>query len=222
MNATEILTLRLHHTGLIDSPFKSAAEAVSSLGAVQAQDFAAAKWALGLRVKNSTDNDIEKAFNEGTILRTHVMRPTLHFVTPENIRWMLGLTAPRVKSFLETYNRKLGLDEAVFAKSNAAIVNALHDRTYLTRQELKSVVAETGIVTDVQRFGHLIARAELDGLICSGPRRGKQFTSRTPGRTRRKINSVETGKRACRTRSQVFYQSWAGPAEGLLVVVRTW
>jgi hypothetical protein len=176
MNAPDILTLRLHNTGLSGAPFKNAVEAVSSLGAVQAQDFTAAKWALGLRVKNSTDDDIEKAFNEGTILRTHVMRPTLHFVTPQDIRWMLDLTAPRVKSFLKTYNRKLGLDEAVIAKSNAAIANALHDRTHLTRQELKSVVTETGIETDVQRFSHLIARAELDGLICSGPKRGKQFT----------------------------------------------
>ena len=176
MNVTDILTLRLHNTGLSDAPFKSAAEAVASLGAVQAQDFAAAKWALGLRVKNSTDETIERAFNEGAIIRTHVMRPTLHFVTPEDIRWMLGLTAPRVKSYLEKNNRKLGLNEAVFAKSNAAVVNALHDHKYLTRQELKSVVAATGIEADVQRFGHLIARAELDGLICSGPRRGKQFT----------------------------------------------
>ena len=89
MNAPEILQLRLHNTGLSHSPFKSAADAVSHLGAVQAQDFAAAKWALGLRIKNSTAEDIEKAFNEGKILRTHVMRPTWHFVVPEDIRWML-------------------------------------------------------------------------------------------------------------------------------------
>ena len=176
MNTTEILNLRLQNTGLSNTPFKSAADAVLSLGAVQAQDFVAAKWALGLRVKNSTDDQIEKAFNEGTILRTHVMRPTLHLVLPEDILWMLELTAPRVKSFLATYNRKLGLDEAIFAKSTTAIINALRDRTYLTRQELRSVIAKTGIETDVQRLGHLIARAELDGLICSGPKRGKQFT----------------------------------------------
>ena len=94
MNASEILELRLYNSGLSNSPFRSADEAVSHLGAVQAQDFAAAKWALGLRIKNSTDEDIEKAFNEGKILRTHVMRPTWHFVVPEDIRWMLELTAP--------------------------------------------------------------------------------------------------------------------------------
>jgi hypothetical protein len=176
MNASEIVKLRLHNTGLSHSPFKSADDAVSHLGAVQAQDFAAAKWALGLRIKNSTDEDIEKAFNEGTILRTHVMRPTWHFVVPEDIRWMLELTAPRVKTLLAHYNRKLELDDALFARSNVAIARALQGHIYLTRQELKIVLANTGIETDVQRLAHIIMWAELEGLICSGPRRGKQFT----------------------------------------------
>ncbi len=176
MNASEILNLRLHNSGLTHSPFKSAADAVSHLGAVQAQDFASAKWALGLRIKNSTDQDIEKAFNEGTILRIHVMRPTWHFIVPEDIRWMLELTAPRVKKLLMHYNRKLELDDALFAKSNAAIVKALQGRTYLTRQELKTVLTSAGIDTNVQRLAHIIMWAELDGLICSGPRRGRQFT----------------------------------------------
>lgn len=176
MNASEVIKLRLHNTGLSHSPFKSAADAVSHLGAVQAQNFAAAKWALGLRIKNSTDEDIEKAFNEGTILRTHVMRPTWHFVVPEDIRWMLELTAPRVKARLAYYNRKLELDDALFARSNAAVARALQGNTYLTRQELKTVLTNTGIETDIQRLAHIIMWAELDGLICSGPRRGKQFT----------------------------------------------
>lgn len=176
MNSSEILKLRLHNTGLSHSPFKSAAEAVSHLGAVQAQDFAAAKWALGLRIKNSTDEDIEKAFNEGTILRTHVMRPTWHFVVPEDIHWMLELTAPRVKALLANYNRKLELDDALFAISNTAIIKALQGHTYLTRKELKAILTKIGIETNVQRLAHIITWAELEGLICSGPRNGKQFT----------------------------------------------
>jgi hypothetical protein len=81
-----------------------------------------------------------------------------------------------VKSRLKNYNRKLGLDDALFTKSNAVIVNALEGHSYLTRQELKALLADTGIETDVQRLAHIITEAELDGLICSGPRRGKQFT----------------------------------------------
>jgi hypothetical protein len=176
MDSSEILKLRLYNTGLSHSPFNSAADAVSHLGAVQAQDFAAAKWALGLRTKNSTDKDIEKAFNDGRILRTHVMRPTWHFVMPEDIRWILELTVPRVKAILASSNRKLELDEVLFAKSNSAIAKALQDHNYLTRQELKTILKNIGIETNVQRLAHIIMWAELDGLICSGPRRGKQFT----------------------------------------------
>lgn len=176
MNPSEILKLRLFNSGLSHSPFRRAADAVSHLGAVQAQDFTAATWALGLRVQNSTVEDIEKAFDDGAILRTHVMRPTWHFVMPEDIRWMLEMTAPRVKAILSHSNRRLGLGDAVFAKSNAAIVRALHDHASLTRHELKTVLAKTGIETDVRRLAHILVRAELDGLICSGPRRGKQFT----------------------------------------------
>lgn len=176
MNSSEILNLRLSNTGLSHSPFKSPTDAVTHLGAVQAQDFTAAKWSLGLRVKKSTDADIEHAYNEGMILRTHVMRPTWHFVMPGDIRWMLELTAPRVKTILASSNRKIGLDEALFAKSNAAIVKALEGHHYRTRQELKAILKDIKIETDVQRLAHIIMHAELDGLICSGPKRGKQFT----------------------------------------------
>ena len=176
MKIAEIRKLRLYNSGLSNSTFKTASDAVSHLGAVQAQDFSAAKWALGLRVKNSTSEDIEKAFNEGKILRTHVMRPTWHFITPENIRWMLELTAPRIKTTLASYNRKLNLDDDLLSKSNALITEALEDHTYLTRQELKKVLTDSNINTDVQRLAHIVMWAELDGLICSGPKRGKQFT----------------------------------------------
>jgi hypothetical protein len=104
------------------------------------------------------------------------MRPTWHFVVPEDIRWMLELTAPRVKALLTHYNRKLELDDSLFARSNAAIVKALQGHTCLTRKELKAILTKIGIETNVQRLAHIITWAEMEGLICSGPRRGKQFT----------------------------------------------
>lgn len=189
MNLKELLNRRMYNTGLSYSPFQTAAAAVSHLGAVQAQDYTAAKWALGLRARDSGDGAIERAFNDGRILRMHILRPTWHFVLPEDIRWMLDLTVARVKSHLAASNRKLGLDEVLFAKTNAAIVNALDGHNYLTRQELDRILDGIGIKTDVQRLAHIIMQAELDGLICSGPRRGKQFTyalleERVPGSNR--------------------------------------
>src|SRR6266702_2850770 len=168
---------RLHNQHITQRTLETPQALVELLGAVQAQDFAAAKWALGLRLPGVTDDDIEQAFTDGTILRTHVMRPTWHFVSPADIRWLLALTAPRVLAASASYNRKLELDDAVFRSTNAVLTNALQGGKQLTRDELASALQQAGIVTEgEQRVTYIIMRAELDGIICSGARRGKQFT----------------------------------------------
>jgi hypothetical protein len=177
MNNFDILRLRLYNQRLSTTMFKNPSDVVGWLGAVQSQDYAGAKWALGQRIKNATDYAIEQAFNEGSILRTHVMRPTWHFVKPEDIRWMLALTAPRILTLSATYFRKLELDNATFKRSNAVLIKALQGGKQLTRAELTSVLKQNGIASeDLLRFTYLIIYAELDGVICSGPRRGRQFT----------------------------------------------
>lgn len=146
------------------------------MGAVQAQDYGAAKWALAQRTSNATDASIEQALIDGTILRTHVLRPTWHLVAPSDIRWMLELSAPRIRALMAHYDRKLGLDDAVCRASNRVIAKALAGGEQ-TRAELADVLTCAGIdATDAQRLGNLMIHAELDGVICSGPRRGKQFT----------------------------------------------
>jgi hypothetical protein len=173
----DIARRRLHNQRLLAPLGSDPADVVRFLGAVQSQDYAGAKWALGMRTRGVTDADVERAFSEGAILRTHVLRPTWHFVTPADIRWMLALTAPRVKAAMAYYDRKLELDDAVFQRSNAAIERALRDGKQLSRQELGNALRAARIdVTGGQRLGHLMLRAELEALVCSGARRGKQFT----------------------------------------------
>jgi Winged helix DNA-binding domain len=177
MTNLKIAYQRLHNQLITQQTFEKADDVVRWLCAVQAQDFAAAKWALGLRMQNSTDEIIEQAFTDGAILRTHILRPTWHFVLPADIRWMLALTAPRVIAASAYYYRTPGLDETVFSHSNAVLAKALQGGKQLTRPELVSVLQRAGIVTDdLQRFTYIMMRAELDGIICSGGRRGKQFT----------------------------------------------
>jgi hypothetical protein len=176
MIVSDITYQRLHNQRLIGAPFDRPDEAVQWLGAVQSQDFAGAKWAIAQRVKKATDTDLDKLFNDGKILRTHVMRPTWHFVMPADIRWMLALTAPRVNRAMAYYNRRLELNDAVFAKSNAAFAKALRGDNQLTRAELSQALKDNGVIASGQRLGHLVMRAELDAVICSGPRRGNQFT----------------------------------------------
>ena len=177
MTHTRIVNLRLKNQRLLDSEFDKPAELLKFLGAVQAQDFYGAKWALGLRLRNATDEVIEAAFADGEIIRTHVMRPTWHFVAASDIRWLLKLTGPRVNMTARGYYRKFELDDAVFKRINRALERALSGGRQLTRQEVRAAVSKAGIpCDDLLRFTFILLRAEIDALICSGARRGKQFT----------------------------------------------
>lgn len=173
----DITGLRLHNQRLTGARFAKPSDVVRWLGAVQAQEYTDAKWALALRAARASDAAIERELTAGTILRTHVMRPTWHFVHAADIRWLLALTGPRVGARMAPYNRHLELDAGVFRRSQAAIVRALRGSGPLTRQELKQALRRAGVRADsVQRLAHLVMQAEIDAVICSGPRRDNQFT----------------------------------------------
>jgi len=176
MKFSEIAKLRLTNQQVSFSKFKKPEEIVSWLGAMQAQVFPMAKWAIALRLKNVNEEKIENAFNEGKILRTHMLRPTWHFVTPQDIRWMLTLTAPRVHALNAYYYRKFELDRTVFKRANNIIIKNLRDGKTLTRAVLNKVLSQAKIKADNLRLIYIFMQAELEGIICSGPRDGKQFT----------------------------------------------
>lgn len=176
MENSAILDQRLFNEKLVDSQFKNVLEVVEWLGAVQSQDYTGAKWALGLRIPGSTDAQIEADFNAGKILRTHVMRPTWHFVSPKNIRWMLKLTAPRIRIVMGYYWRKVGLDQEILKKSYSLFEKTLKDNNYIPRPELADIFLQSKTVATLEQFNHLLGNAEIDGLICSGPRIGKQIS----------------------------------------------
>jgi hypothetical protein len=179
MTSLDIAQQRLFNQHLVVTSFEKPDEAVHWLGAVQAQEYAGAKWGIALRTQSLTSAAIDQAFAQGDILRTHVMRPTWHFVTPADIRWMLMLTAPRVNAANALYYRRLGLDDAVFSRSNAVLAKSLEGGNQLTRSELQSALLQAGISKapdDRLRLAYLVMRAELDGVICSGALRGKQHT----------------------------------------------
>jgi hypothetical protein len=177
MAAIDIAQQRLANQHITQPDFTSPAEAVRWLGAVQSQDYAGGKWALGLRSRTLTDAAVERAFNDGAILRTHVLRPTWHFVTREDIGWMLTLTAPRVLAITANYYRQVDLDDATFAKAHKVIVEALAGGKQMTRAELGKALTQAGIDTsELLRLGHIMGHAELHGIVCSGAMRGKQHT----------------------------------------------
>jgi hypothetical protein len=174
ISAQRLLNQQLNH-----SSFQDVEDIVRWLGAVQAQEYSGAKWGIAQRTPSLTNADIDDALTQGAILRTHAMRPTWHFVTPQDIRWMLSLTAPRVHAVNASYYRKLGLNQAVFDHSNALLIRILHGGKHLTRSEVGSALLQAKILDtadDRLRLIYLLMRAELDGVICSGALRGKQHT----------------------------------------------
>ena len=154
----------------------TADEVVGWLGAVQSQDYGPAQWSVAQRTSNLTEFDLEQAVNVGAILRTHVLRPTWHFVRPADIRWMLELTRPRVHAMSAHGERREALDAAVFKQAFAGLARGLEGGRHLTRTEITACLQQAGVVAQAGRLGHILMRAELEGLICSGSRKGKQHT----------------------------------------------
>lgn len=210
MKLSDIPRIRLYNQQISKSKFTKPEDVVKYLGAVQSQDFSGAKWALGLRLHKSTDSDIEKCFNEGKILRTHALRPTWHFVDPSDIRWMVELNTPQVKKIMSYYNKKLELTDAIFNKANEVIQKALSEKKYMTRDEIKKELAKYKITGDTQRMGHIVGWAELDGIICSGPRRGKQFIYTLIDQVAPKTKSISR-EEALTKLAKVFFET-RGPA----------
>lgn len=176
MSDSILVQQRLINQQLAQPLFTNPADLVAWFGAMQAQDYAAAKWGIGLRLPNTTDAFIEQAIANKSIIRTWALRGTLHFIAAEDIRWMLALVRHRLESICRSHYRKLELNESVFAKSQAAMIRALEGGQQLTRPELKAALSEADILTHDLRLNFLLGNAAFDGLICFGNRRGNEFT----------------------------------------------
>ena len=177
----EIARQRLSNQFIDRAGHSQPADLVAWLGAMQAQDFPAAKWALGLRMHRNTEAEIDRAFDAGLILRTHVMRPTWHFVTPADIRWMIELSARRVQQALAHANRSYEIDPAMCVRATGIFEKALSRGHHLTRAKLGEELARAGIVAKGVRLALLTIYAELEQIICSGPRQGKAMTYASMG-----------------------------------------
>jgi hypothetical protein len=176
MTLQEIVRHRLHIQQLAKPSLTTAADVVAWMGAVQGQDFFGALWSIGQRMKKAVEADIEKAIDDKAIVRTWPMRGTLHFVSPRDIRWMLKYLTPRVISRSAGQFRKTGLGKKDFTKSGKLFEKVLEGGKQLTRDELYKELNRAKIPTTDVRGLHLLGYWAQKGLICFGPRRGKQQT----------------------------------------------
>lgn len=177
MQPSDIPHLRLHNQRISAPGLPTPAEVVGWLCASQAQEYAGAKWAIGLRMPHTTDSQLDQAIDAGSILRTHLLRPTWHFVIPQDIRWLLALTGPRVHAVNASRYRQLELDPATLKQCHEVMARALGGGKQLTRSELSDALHNAGVPSaSGSRLAHIMMSAELDGVVCSGARRGRQFT----------------------------------------------
>ena len=173
-----IPNIRLLNQQLSNPLFREPKELVSWMGAMQAQNYSMVKWAVGMRLKSATIQAVEKALHEGEILRTHVMRPTWHLVAAEDIRWMLKLSAQRIISANDSFAQGYDLDipNEVYTKAHDLLEKILCGKKSLTKQEIAEHFNRSGIVADNHRMTRFMARAEQEGIICSGEDRGSKCT----------------------------------------------
>jgi hypothetical protein len=176
VKSTDIAYQRLITQRIAGERFEKPEEVVRWLGAIQAQDYLQALWAIGLRLKSATVADVERAILEGKIVRTWPMRGTLHFVPPEDARWMLKLSASRMLAKDGRRLEQLGLDEEIMERCKEHFYDALKGNRRLSRPEMMKLLEEAGISTEKQRGYHILWYVAQAGLICLGPMQDKQQT----------------------------------------------
>ena len=176
MTASTIARYRLDSQQISQLDFTRPAELVSWFGAMQAQDYKAVKWAMGLRLPNATDATVEQAIADKSVVRTWALRGTLHVIAADDVGWILTLIRSRFQKVYVTHYRKLGLTDAMLTEGKAAISRTLQGGRQLTRPELKIALERDGVHTHDQRLNHLLVWSAIDGLICCGCQRGKEFT----------------------------------------------
>ncbi len=169
MTALEIANIRLFNQQIYTQQYKNVVELVEWMGAIQAQDFLMAKWAIGLRIKNNTEQIIEEAFNNGEIIRTHIMRPTWHIVSAHDLTWMMSLTSQRILNSAKGRQTELELTDEILIKCTKIVEKSLSIETNLTRSEIAEILNKHKIITNENRLSHILFYLELKSVICSGP-----------------------------------------------------
>ena len=172
----ELARARAPYQRLAGPKFSTAEDVVSHFVCMQSQDFAMAKWAIALRSTGLTDAMLDEAFNDGAFLRTHILRPTWHFVLPQDLGWIMALTCSRVHRLMTGHNKTIDLGDGELDTASDVIIAALADGKALTRASLATHLADAGIDAKGTRLAHLVIHCELQLLICNGPLAGKQHT----------------------------------------------
>lgn len=177
MDVAALRAERLRRHRLTGASLATPEDVVGWQGAVQSQEFEPAKWSIGLRLRSENADAVHRAYEAGSIVRTHILRPTWHFVDADDLTWMVEAAGEAVlRSSNAHMHRLLELDTRTLNRSASLIEKALTSGVHLTRKEISAMLEGRGIAATHQRLAYIVMHAELRGLICSGRMRGKQHT----------------------------------------------
>lgn len=169
--------LRLFAQQLARPDFDNPVDVVAWMGAVQAQEISMAKWAVGLRAKEPALSAVENALKDGQILRLHILRPTWHYVAARDVRWMSQISGARIKAAWTSFARSSGLDvDGAFCNKTSKLLEKILPGKCLDRAELSAEFAKRGLDITEHVLRYVLCCAEADGLVCSGPERGRTHT----------------------------------------------
>ncbi|TBL77497.1 winged helix DNA-binding domain-containing protein [Paenibacillus thalictri] len=176
MRESNIPFRRMHNLHITGARMEQSEHVAQQLGALQAQDYHQALWAIGIRTQSATTADIEQIIENRKIVLTWAMRGTIHFVHPENIRWMLKHLASRMLAQDGRRLQQLELNLEIIERCKRIIYDALQGNKRISRPNLMQLLEENGFHTKNQRGYHLLWYLAQSSFICLGPREGKQQT----------------------------------------------
>jgi len=176
MNLKDVATGRLSSQQIAETSFQSVKDLVSWMGVMQAQDFPMAKWAVGIRLPGSTLKQVNAAIDTGEIIRTHLLRPTWHFVSADDIYWMLELSAGRIRTAARSHMKELEISDTILSKSYSIIEKLLQGGQHRSREDIMAELLRNNIQTNENRSSLILMQAEMAGLVCSGASLGNKQT----------------------------------------------
>lgn len=176
MNSAELVNIRLYNHLLLTHEIKEPHGIVSWMGAMQSQALDMAKWAIGSRLENRNIKDIDEALNTGKVIRTHILRPTWHFVSAEDIHWIHDLSSPRLKPIYRSYAKGSGADESLIFRAVPMVEKILEGGKHLTKQEIGTALVEHDLQLDDRTLQLTISYAETEGILVNGRQKGNKQT----------------------------------------------
>ena len=171
-----LLAARLNAHGFEPYKFTTPLEVVTAFGAMQAQDYGQALWAIASRIPGCTRDDVEAAIGRFEIIRTWSMRGTIHFVPATDAKWMVDLLTPRITAKLKSRRKELNVTSENLARCAEILMQNLYNKQLLSRPRIFQLFEEAGEPTANQRGYHILLELAQQGLIFIGPNDGKQPT----------------------------------------------